>query len=89
MEDVQAMSARLPVSLHEELRLEAFERRVPMNTILVESVAAHVAARKAGVKPGDWIIHKDGDPANNDLDNLEVVRPSRAKAALAAGEEGK
>jgi hypothetical protein len=42
MMDVQTMSVRLPVDLYEHLRREAFERRVPMNAILVEALGPHL-----------------------------------------------
>jgi len=40
--DVQTMSVRVPVDLYEKLRREAFERRVPMNSILVEALGPHL-----------------------------------------------
>jgi hypothetical protein len=36
-EPVRAMTARIPVGLHEWLRREAFERRVSINSLLVEA----------------------------------------------------
>jgi predicted HicB family RNase H-like nuclease len=36
-ESVHAMTARLPADLHEWLRREAFERRVSINSLLVEA----------------------------------------------------
>lgn len=41
--EVQAITARLPADLYESLRRTAFERRKPMNVILIEAAAAHLA----------------------------------------------
>ncbi len=36
MPDIKQVNFRLPQDIYEALRLEAFERRVPMNQIIVE-----------------------------------------------------
>lgn len=36
------MSIRLPVDLYEKLRLEAFQRRVPMNSLIVDALGSHL-----------------------------------------------
>lgn len=45
MVDSQAMTIRLPKDLYEKLRREAFERRVPMVTLITDALAAYLEAQ--------------------------------------------
>jgi predicted HicB family RNase H-like nuclease len=40
------MTVRLPEPVYERLRREAFERRVPMNEIIVEALREHMAGQR-------------------------------------------
>lgn len=67
--DTQPMTVRFPPDVYEELRREAFDTHGHMNTIVVEAVKEHQAAR--GLR-GQEVNHKDGGPLNNDPANLEL-----------------
>jgi hypothetical protein len=69
MDETQPITFRLPADLYEWLRREAFETREPMNTIAVEALAAE-RGRRGG--SGREVVHRDGDPRNNDPANLEL-----------------
>jgi hypothetical protein len=69
MDEVQAMSVRLPADLYEWLRLEAFNTREPMSTIIIAALEERRA--RSGMR-GKWVFHKDGDPRNLDPSNLEL-----------------
>lgn len=47
------MSVRIPEDLYEQLRLAAFEARVPMNTLIAEGVKLKLAALKAAADGRD------------------------------------
>jgi len=66
--DYQAITFRIPKDLYERLRREAFEQRRAMNEIVAETLAA----RYSILERGGTIAHVDGDPSNNDPDNLIV-----------------
>ena len=42
MDEMQAITFRLPADLHERLRRIAFELRIPMNTIATDAIAERV-----------------------------------------------
>jgi HNH endonuclease len=68
------MTVRLPGELYEWLRREAFETREPMSVIIIAAISEHRARASAR---GKGIHHKDGNPRNNDLDNLELRESPR------------
>jgi predicted transcriptional regulator len=68
--DTQSKTVRLPGDLYERLRLAAFKRHVPQNTLIVDAIDAHLRWLEAGHEKE--VDHKDGDPLNNDPANLEV-----------------
>lgn len=78
------MSARLPADLHEWLRREAFDLREPMNSIVV---AALEERRARSSTRGRWVFHKDGDPLNSDLSNLELRERSLSPQTPQTGEK--
>jgi hypothetical protein len=65
---------RLPADLHEWLRLEAFNTRVPMNAIVVAALKERRA--RSGTR-GRWVYHEDGKLLNLDPANLEVRESER------------
>jgi hypothetical protein len=50
--ETQAMSVRFPKDLYEELRRAAFERRTPMNTLVIEGTELRLAELKAAATEG-------------------------------------
>lgn len=46
------MSVRIPEDLYEQLRVAAFERRVPMNTLVSEGIELRLAELKAAATEG-------------------------------------
>jgi predicted DNA-binding protein len=66
---LRAKTIRLPLALYERLRLAAFRRHVPQNTLIVDAVDAHLRLLEA---EGKEIRHKDGNSLNNDPANLEI-----------------
>ena len=69
----QAITFRIPKDLYERLRREAFEERRTMNEIVSETLGA----RYALLDRGGAIDHADGDPKNNDPNNLTVWTEGR------------
>lgn len=47
------MSVRIPEDLYEQLRLAAFEQRVPMNSLVSEGIVLKLAALKAAADGRD------------------------------------
>jgi len=68
------MTIRLAEDLYERLRLVAFEKRVAMAELVREGIEMMLAAESAR---NSEVVHRDGDPRNNDPANLEL-RKSRA-----------
>jgi hypothetical protein len=64
----QAVTFRLPKALYESLRQEAFETRRSMNELVAEAIAARITL----IENGGGIDHLDGNPRNNDPENLDV-----------------
>jgi predicted HicB family RNase H-like nuclease len=50
-EDMQALTIRLPRSLHQWLRRAAFDRKVPMNKIVTEAIQQIVTEAIREEKP--------------------------------------
>jgi hypothetical protein len=68
------MTIRLSPDRFERLRLEAFERRVSMSAIVGEALDEHAERRWPALAQDKRVVrHKDGDPRNNDLGNLEIT----------------
>lgn len=66
--ETQAITFRIPKAMYEDLRQEAFDTRRPMNEIVAESIGTRFSL----LEHGGAVVHLDGDPRNNDSENLEV-----------------
>lgn len=64
------MTVRLPKDLYEQLRREAFEERTSQTAIITEALKDRFAQRSLR---GKAARHRDGNPRNNDLSNLEIT----------------
>ncbi len=68
LEEFLHAPAAFPATLVLESLRELYEWRV-VETYPPESMGDHMARLE---RAGKWVDHKDGDPRNNDISNLEI-----------------